>query len=786
MCQNEARRNETIVKISNAIVGASLSVAACSAAALSLGNSRGSVVLGAPIDLSFEVGTDPGSDVASSCVSAKLVSGGTPIPDSRITITPVDGGRTPMVRVRSTVPADEPVLTATLTAGCNGPVTRTYTFLADLPGTPPAANRPVDIAQLSPASPAGTARSGLADRNTGAPAGPTRSTPRDGAATAPVDSSSAPVRAARPRAEAAGTAPRPPRQPASAPRASVPAVEPKPRLVMVPLEEWLDAPLPLRSTAELPAVPDPSGGTQRAEAAALWKALNATPEEARDAAARLAKLEADGAAQRSRGAQDRAAVADLQQRLDAAESERFPALVVYGLLALLVLALGLLVWVWSRARRSVEQAWQHSVAVTAEAHAHGGMAMHGPDDADDLHTKPQPADAWARDAFPAVAPALASAVVAPPPPVPRPPVAEPPARIPDAVHLPELTEEFGHLGHAPAVAVAAPAPATAAAPRHIVHPEELFDIQQQAEFFVSVGEHDQAIEVLRQHIADHGSTSPFAYLELLRLFHTLSRADSFQQLRAQFQQHFNARVPEFASFHRTGRTLEDYPEALAAIEAQWSATDVIDIIEGFIFRKPEGAPVEPFDMAAYDDLLLLLAIAQTTPANQRGLPPPRPRTTPLGAGPSAAFAGAAVAPVAAAAAAAVAGSSVREADPFAPPSLLDTGDLAMMPFDDAVPMAPPVRAGTGKPLQAPSLDSLMGDLTLESLPGALSQRPAFSESALDLDLSDPPPLTLSDLPPLPVTAPPAPDEPLGFGLDDDKLEVRLEMEKLNKRNTDGQ
>lgn len=35
-----------------------------------------------------------------------------------------------------------------------------------------------------------------------------------------------------------------------------------------------------------------------------------------------------------------------------------------------------------------------------------------------------------------------------------------------------------------------------------------------------------------------------------------------------------------------------------------------------------------FDLAAYEDLLLLYAIAQTTPASVRGAPPPRARTTP--------------------------------------------------------------------------------------------------------------------------------------------------------------
>lgn len=828
MCQNEVRKKETTVKISNAIVGVSLSVVACSAAALSLGSSRGTVVLGAPVDLSFEVIPDAGSDVASSCVSARLVSGADPVAESKVQITPVEGGRTPMVRVRAFISVDEPVLTATLTAGCSGQTTRTYTFLADLPTAAAGANRPVDIARLAPgvasaaignSSRSATAEAAPAGRTTGrssavagerAPAAPRPARADSGTATAqaqvqaprqPRATSSASPRSGAPAA--AGSA-----------KAAAPLAEPKARLVMEPLELWLDSPLALRPAEQLAAASTPVTDAQRAEAAALWKAMNASPEEVRDAVGQASKLQADVAAQRARANTEGAAAADLRQRLETVQAQSFPAMVVYGLLALLLLALALVVWIWSRARRSVVQAWEQSVAVSAGDYDQGAVITAGPDGRDSLHTAPQPADAWNS---PSRGASLASAA---PPPVPRPAAAvmpasrnTAPAALAAAAPLPVAvpTREY-----AP-VAPMTPAPSAAVfqAPKQIVHPEELFDIQQQAEFFVSVGEHDQAIGVLKKHIADHGSTSPYAYLELLRLYHTLSRAESFSQLRAQFQQHFNAHVPEFSSFHRMGRTLEDYPDALAAIEAQWPTTEVMEIIEGFIVRKPGASQaVAPFDMAAYDDLLLLLAIAQTTPASQRGAPPPRARTTPLAPvsqaeyGASAAPASASAisatpqdmpSPVAvtatAAAAAAAAAVDWPEHEPAVPslpsassspaesfaPSAPQASDLDMMPFEDDVFMLPPMRPITGKPLGAPSLDSLMGGLSLESLPGSLAERP-LSDAMLDLDLSDPPPLTTSDLPPVPVTAPPSPDQPVGFGMSNDKLEVRLELQEMKKRN----
>lgn len=588
---------------------------------------------------------------------------------------------------------------------------------------------------------------------------------------------------------------------------------------MEPLDVWLESPVSLRPAEQLSAASAQTTDAQRAEAAALWKAMNASPEQVRDAVGKTAKLEADVAAQRARANSEGAAAADLRQRLAAVESQSFPAMVVYGLLALLLLALALAFWVWSRARRSVVQAWEHSVAVSAGSLDQGAVISEGPDGEEALQTAPQPADVWhnppsrgaplAVAAPPPVARPVGAAAAAPRNSARAPLSATAPAPLPIAV---PTQHDLHDLPDAAEGLVAMPVAAVAAAPKQIVHPEELFDIQQQAEFFVSVGEHDQAIGVLRKHIADHGSTSPYAYLELLRLYHTLSRAESFSQLRQQFHQHFNAQVPEFSSFHRMGRTLEDYPDALAAIEAQWSTTEVMDIIEAFIFRRAGGPVVAaPFDMAAYDDLLLLLAIAQTTPASQRGEPPPRARTTPFAvahasaqpaaaapspfipkaaaapldasadlAAPAMTTSPVAVTPTAAAAAAALAATPEWPAVDTTAPLQPEAGDLAMMPFDDDVFMPPPMRPLSGKPLEAPSLDSLMGGLSLESLPAPLAERP-LSEAMLDVDLSEPPPLTISDLPAVPVTAPPAAGQPVGFGMSNDKMEVRFELEEMQKR-----
>lgn len=496
----------------------------------------------------------------------------------------------------------------------------------------------------------------------------------------------------------------------------------------------MDRPVALRTSPELLVTPSDQPSAQRAQAAAVWKSLNAQPEDVQDSD-RLKALEADMAALRAQASRDRASAAQVQQQLEMALSERFPATVVYVLGGLLLAALLLVAWTWTRLRSASEKAvraWRDSVA-----------AMGGRDAAQEaaMGLSPHPGDTWIPpDTSPHSAPApLAPRTSG------RPVLATVSGAAP-------LVPAFVDTSPVPSASVPlAVAPVPAAAPvreptLHIVSPEELFDIQQQAEFFISVGEHQQAIEVLKKHIAERGDTSPLAYLELLRLYHTLSRVDEFTQLRAQFMQSFNAQVPEFASFHRTGRMLYHYTDALAEIEAEWTSPSVLLLLEKMLFRRGGAEPMEAFDLAAYDDLLLLLAIAQTTPASARGEPAPRKRTTPLA--PPRVETEVVEEPARA--------SATRDPSPMdSLPASLDF-DFADFPRKSAATPSPqPGPAAASWPRTEPDTRC----------------------APLDLDLSEPPHLTLSDLPPVPVTAPPAAGQAVGFGMDNDLMELRLELEQ---------
>lgn len=708
-------------------------MAACNAVALSLGNAHGTVVLGRPIDLVFDVHTDPGMAVDSACIVADAVAGETKIESARLRVMPQpgEGGQVSTVRIRSSVVVDEPVLTVRLTVGCVGATTRIYHFFGELPATV-AANTMAPVA--IPAS-VPRAREGDSRRASSGDASAVAQLPRRPARTV--------ARARKPEAESSSMAAAP-RQPTmrSKPKAKTEALKavapPQSRLVMEPLDSWLTtdpAASSLHLTTQLAALPSDVPDERRTQAAALWKSLSAPDEKALEYQARLQQYQADLAAAQAIAASARAASADAQQRLERMEQERFSATLVYALMGLLAVALIALAWLWMRVRAQsarAEQAWRGVVASSTN-----GPHAEAPDAA--LFE-----EFMAEEAMQAPSQVLSDAASEPP-----------------APHMPVSTS-VAHSPLAPMVTgwpqeleLWPPVASVQERAVHVVHPEDLFDLQQQAEFFVSVGEHDQAIGVMKRHIADNEKTSPLAYLELLRLYHSLSRVGDFNILRAQFHRYFNAHIPEFALFHRTGRNLEDYPEDLAQIEALWSDPAVLPCLEGFLFCR-EGADTGRFDLCAYDDLLLLYAIARTTPASARGAPSPRARTTPRGA---------------------------AERDPKSVPPQIDVpGDVAA-----------PGKAVLTPPFTPTSDQGNLMEYDLHWEPKvvttpAADALPAVrgpSEVSIDIDLSDLestddaalPPLTHSELPVMPVTPTPAPGQPVGFGVNSDRVEARFDLEE---------
>ncbi|RZI95161.1 MAG: hypothetical protein EOP78_07290 [Variovorax sp.] len=504
------------------------------------------------------------------------------------------------MRVRTTVAVDEPVVTVAVSAGCATKSTRRYTLLADVPadisvpGVTASGARPVPLPRSAFSSVVpqansgddGVQRFGGSQSSPGAPRNNRRPAPVRNVERAP-DAGRAP---SEPRRPAVAKAPAPPRRaavaaaPAAAaatPRLVKPATPPADTVAKAPtaggsrlqldtLEPTPARDAGLQTSPALTATPsdDPA---KRAEAAALWRAVGAPPEEAQRDAQRMQALEATLAALREQTAQNQRTLLEMRTELAEARQSRYSNPLVYALGVLLLLALVGMFLLWRLAKRAAAPAWWGGASESTFGPE--GDAPNGP--------------ARRKEAPRAVLPHGGTWQV--------------PAASMQAAAFDDME---------PAVDVSSVLRTPDGAPVRPVNTEELFDVQQQSDFFLSLGQHDQAIAVLSEHIADNPGTSALAYLDLLRIFHSLSRRDDYARLRQDFERAFNADVPEFDKFTETGRGLEHYRSALARIESQWPEPGTLALIEELVFRKPGVHEDETFDLAAYQELLLLYSVAK--------------------------------------------------------------------------------------------------------------------------------------------------------------------------------
>lgn len=627
--------------------------AAFNSAALTLGRMRGAAIVGQPLEVVIPVQLDSEENASALCVEADVFYADARQGASRVRVS-VEALPEPQaasVRIVSSSPVDEPIVTVYLKAGCGQKSTRRYVLLADVPsetaapgptaaalaGTPMAAPMAapqvalavVPAAPLAVATaPAGTLPPPVSRGETAKPLS-RRSEPGN----APAEKT--PVKNPEKTGEkagektadksaggATGNAPRPARAGvAGKPKAALPP--PQPRLKLDSLVMLAERVASLESS---PAVP--------------------MAEVLRDSQ-KLQSLEADMKALVALAARNEANLMALQTRLQQAEAERLPTQWFYGLLALMAACLAAMAFFWRRPKAGVpveapaianEGWWSGSRAAPLAPAQPAGQLLAASEPA------PLAADAHeaasARTAAHADGPKSGPSLLSPSlsnsvshsvsqslsPPSGR---GSGHASLPDGpesevdVSLVEMSESnFDKLmasGQAQSALRRGPLPPAAeisrpqalqVEPARSINSEEIFDIRQQAEFFVSLGQTDQAVRILENRIIDNGESSPLIYLDLLAILHAVGLKSDFRQFREDFNLLFNSKVPEFSAFKEEGKSLEDYPHVLAHIMALWPKPKVLMVIEASIFRDPWDDKSPPFELAAFRDLLLLHAIAQ--------------------------------------------------------------------------------------------------------------------------------------------------------------------------------
>lgn len=571
-------------------VGCILLSTAVGGHAATLGRHSGAAVIGRPLDVRVQALLGPDEDLSSLCVQSDVFYGDSQVSPSAVRVTPQKSApdAEASLRIQSSIPVDEPVVTVYVRAGCTAPFSRRYVLLAD----------PVTEPQSAVTGASAQAAAGQAPA---APLSSPRVLPPVSAATDPVSrpsaapvANSAPGTAATPRTvgvknpaatplpKARAAEAKPVAKPASLVRKPVEAPAPRLELDPVDVSLSLDRDPVLKMSLSMLSEPTASD-EERAAAARLWKAVNASPEDILRDNQKLELLEAEAKGLREQEAKSKAVLEEMESQL---ERSRYLSWLVYALGASLLAAVLALVYLW-RKRSSVAndddsaaRAWWAAAAAEKEMESGvpmpngkaGAQALDLDLDLDLGHDRDSSLDSLR------------------------------------SLHGGDLDADS-----APAALLAADrrdfAGSHAGVSRSVAT-EELFDVQQQADFFVSLGENEQAIQVLKNHLAESQEPSALAYLDLFKLYHKLDRRDDYNRLREDFNVLFNAGAPPFDQYSDDSRGLENYETAFGRIQALWPQPKVLDVIEKSIFREPGDVESEVFDLEAYRELLLLHAMAK--------------------------------------------------------------------------------------------------------------------------------------------------------------------------------
>ncbi|WP_427912085.1 type IV pilus assembly protein FimV [Ramlibacter sp. MMS24-I3-19] len=514
------------------------------------------MLIGRPLEVTVPVQLEGSADAVPECAQAEVFYGDAKIPASTVNAEMQLGAAGPVVRVRSGAVINEPVVTVYLQVGCGNKFTRRLVLLAEPDPT-------VDVQRPFP-SVAAPERSKLAEAAVNA-APSNLSMRSDAAVPVPALAAPAPKPAQPPRHKRASPTTEAPSKAGRA-ASGVPAA---------PSKQVASSPVPPQAAPTAPASRDrltldvPVGPAEPSPPS----------EEAIRQAARLQAIERDLRDMRQFLQRSDVAMLRLQTQLAKAESERYANPLVYALAALLAVMAALLAYLWRRAavaRDGTAANWWH--APSGERSGRRAVPASVAHVAGSRNDKTGKAAASPANATDSGAEGDAEGLV---PSVPRvPPVAS-------------RTDDFQTSQGTRALKA-----------------EELHDVQQEADFFSSLGEYDRAIEVLRGHIQAHPETSAVAWLDLVEIYHKLGRREEFDWVRREFQRRFNADVPTFDEYSQESAGIEAYDNAMARIAALWPARRVLDVIEESIFRGPSKDGTQAFSLQAYRELLLLHHIGQ--------------------------------------------------------------------------------------------------------------------------------------------------------------------------------
>jgi len=553
--------------------------------ALGFGRAVSDAVLGQAFTFTVPIRVEPGEHIGLECLTTQVYYGEARVPAAQVRteLQPGSGDYAWIVKITATAPVAEPIVEVALNASCDRPFTRRFSVFAD----PPTLATPA--AQLPQVAPVDAAPEPAARTARGSPdaSAPTAYSTAYAAARAASGAGSGRARVLRkgPTVALANDLNTPPAAPPSRRHVAADAGsarKPGPRVAPPPSAEetsrlLLDPGVPhLKLDMEEPIIP-PSAAS----------GAGVAPSDIDDPDVRQLKaLEQSVQAIRHDSQVQHDEALKLQAQLAEAQSRSDWAPWLLGLLAIAAAAIVALLLKLRQQNRIAHSDWFN-------------QSQLGPSPSAQREPEPvvesQAVAAAADTRYDAAAPVPVEGAFAE-----LPIVDEGDARgvpvAPDHSATRPLNRQ--------ALAATVPEPA----PREL-SVEELLDLEQQADFFIALGQEDAAVDLLMSHLRSAGGQSPLPYTKLLEIYKRQGDRSAYERTRARFNRRFNAYAPDWDTGPTAGRSLEDYPETVELLEGAWaSPIDAMAILEGLLFKRDDTS--ELFDLPAYRDVLVLYSLAR--------------------------------------------------------------------------------------------------------------------------------------------------------------------------------
>ena len=529
-------------------IAAALMCLALNAAALTVGRLKGSALLGQPLEVVASVQLARDEDPAAVCLEAAVAYGDVPQSAGQTVVKVVPGPQeqTVFALITSSAPVNEPVVTVDLKAGCNQKTTRRFVLLADVSSE----SQPIGKVPAATSAPPAVQR---------APASVSS------AAAAPA---SAGVTVNSPVAKPVTKAPRTESKPAAVEKRAAAAVAPSPA-----------------SALSTEAVDDLK---RRIEAVAQWQAEKASAREAQVPGESIDVLQENLKALQVVTIKNQNSIQAVAQALEASEGQRVAPSLLYGLFGLVFASIAALGYFFFSTRfggQSSTPWWGTSINLPAQATADDAAVQAVAIKTQQLPATINPIGASANASAGGVDIELGESAF---------------AGLPTAVAKDQTAKSA-----APCRSDKRDFAASGSATLRAINTKEMFDVRQQAEFFMALGQHDEAIKVLERSNSETEESNPLVLLDLLKILHTLSRRADFDRYRAEFNAVFTGMVPVYTNFLDEGKSLESYTDIVQQISDLWPSDDAMDYIEQCMVRTPEDDPSQGFSLAAFRDLLVL-------------------------------------------------------------------------------------------------------------------------------------------------------------------------------------